>query len=32
VPVWTIAVATAPRVLSSCASTIVPIAARFGFA
>ena len=32
VPVWTIAVATAPRFLSSWASTIVPTAARFGLA
>ncbi len=32
VPVWTSAVATGPRPLSSCASTIVPTAARFGLA
>ena len=32
VPVWTSAVATGPRPLSSCASTIVPMAERFGFA
>ena len=32
VPVWTMAVATGPRPLSSWASTIVPTAARFGFA
>ena len=32
VPVWMRAVATGPRPLSSCASTIVPTALRFGFA
>ena len=32
VPVWTSAVATAPRPLSSWASTIVPTAGRFGLA
>ena len=32
VPVWTSAVATGPRPLSSLASTIVPMAARFGLA
>ena len=32
VPVWTSAVATGPRPLSSLASTIVPMADRFGFA
>ena len=32
VPVWTSAVATGPRPLSSFASTIVPIASRFGLA
>ncbi len=32
VPVWTSAVATAPRPLSSCASTIVPMAVRYGLA
>ena len=32
VPVWTSAVATGPRPLSSSASTIVPTAARFGLA
>ena len=32
VPVWTSAVATGPRPLSSWASTIVPIAGRFGLA
>ena len=32
VPVWTSAVATGPRPLSSLASTIVPIASRFGLA
>ena len=32
VPVWTSAVATGPRPLSSLASTIVPMASRFGLA
>ena len=32
VPVWTSAVATGPRPLSSCASTIVPTRGRFGLA